>query len=107
MRYVLNSAVVTDYGSYEYVPLDIPGARQWLVAGPVISQVGYKNTQRWIARRLGLELPIDRGARRMQPGDEALVVRLKYRLDDVRLKTAQEHDLADEDIELGLLCRIA
>lgn len=106
-RYVLNSAVITGFGSYEYLPLTLDEARAWLARGPVISQVGYPNTQAWIASRLGVELPLDRSARQMMPGDEALVVRLKYRLADPAQKRGAGVELTDDEVEVGLLRRIA
>ncbi|MCX7751198.1 MAG: YddF family protein, partial [Candidatus Bipolaricaulota bacterium] len=104
---VLNSAVVTDFGSYSYEPLTIDAVRAWLHAGPVISQVGYQSTADWIESRLGIRLPLSRDARRMQPGDEALVVRLRYRLDDPARKAGGGVALTDEDVEIGLLRRIS
>lgn len=106
MRMVINSAVITSPGVYEYREVSVEMARRWLAGGPVTSYIGYENTREWIARRLEVFLPINRSARHMEPGDEALVVRLRYRLSDPSMKAGGGVALNDSDVELGILRRI-
>lgn len=107
MRYVLNSAVLTDFGSYVYAPITLAEVRVWLSAGPWQSRVGYGNTARWLTQRGGVYIPTSRASTVMRPGDEALVCRLTYRAQDPGVKQNAERDLYDDEIELGLLRRVA
>lgn len=107
MRIVLSSAVVTSYGTYEYIPIDIDGAREWLARGPYISYVGYPNMAAWLESRLGQRIPISRESCEMRPGDEALVARLRHRLVDPAQKRNGGIEVTDELVELGILRRLA
>jgi hypothetical protein len=102
-RYVLNSAVLTAPGTYRYALLSVEEARAWLARGPVASRVGYPATLARIEAWFGLALPLSREAVAMQPGDEALVVRLAYRVADPAAKGALAP--GPEDWEVGLLVR--
>jgi hypothetical protein len=103
VRYVLNSAVITAPGVYAYRRLTVDQARAWLRQGPVVSRVGYPETLAYLRDVLGVTLPLSREATAMAIGDEALVVRLRYRLPDAGLKGRAHPGAADW--ELGLLLR--
>lgn len=66
--------------------------------------MGYPATAHYIARTIGGQVPLSRVAVRMRRGDEALVVRLTYRVQDVDLKHRQP-EFSYEDWEIGLLQR--
>ena len=85
-RYLLNSAVVTSPGRYEYWLCDVETARRWMAAGPVESTIGYQETADALATLLGAEVSVNRRMVNMQPGDEALVFRLTVRLADPSVK---------------------
>ena len=106
MRYLLNSATISTPGTYRYRLLTVEEARRWLAAGGWVSRIGYPATARYIRRLWGLEVPLSRAPSPMAAGDEALVVRLKYRLEDAGLKQAHWEPAA-EDWEIGLLVRLA
>jgi len=80
-------------------------ARRWLAAGGWVSRIGYPATARYIRRLWGFEVPLSRAPSPMGPGDEALVVRLKYRLVDARMRRG-EFRWSAEDWEVGLLTRV-
>ncbi len=106
MRYVLNSAVISRPGHYEYKLLTGLEAEIWLKQGRFVSRVGYKTATRFLDDRFGVHCPLSREPIAMQPGDEGLVVRLKYRLpDDPAL--ADRLKPQNEDWEIGLLKRTA
>ena len=79
MRFVLNSAVVSRPGFYEYKLLTELEAEGWLKRGGFTSRVGYEATAQFIEDRFGGRCPLSREPITMEAGDEALVVRLKYR----------------------------
>jgi hypothetical protein len=106
MRYVLNSAVISRPGHYEYKLLTELEADVWLKHGRFTSRVGYKIAAQFLDDRFKVHCPLSREPVAMQPGDEGLVVRLKFRLpDDQALKVPLKHQT--EDWEIGLLKRTA
>ena len=102
MRYIFNSAVIGRPGHYEYKLLTELEAEDWLRQGRLVSRVGYRQTVRFIEERFGVHCSLSHEPMVMQPGDEALVVRLKYRLPDPVVKITPA-----EDWEIGLLKRTA
>ena len=106
MRYVLDSAVIPGPGVYRYTLMPVADARAWLGAGgPWASRVGLTATAVHIERVLGVKVPVLRVVVRLNPGDEALVVRRTYRVKDVEIKQWQTQ-LTDEGWEIGLLQRV-
>ena len=108
MRYALNSAVITAFGSYEYEELNPDEARVWWDAGPVQATIGYEETCIAMARVLGIEQPrVNRVTIQMQPGDEALVFRITLPPNERRIATRGKvgvHWLT-RHCEIGLLKR--
>lgn len=109
MRYVLNSAVITSPGRYEYRLVDADAARRWLAAGPFFSTIGYPETAEAFSAVLGVPIPVDRRIITMAPGDEALVLRLVFPPGTPRVNPADKGRLSPEFIlqhaEMGVLKR--
>lgn len=107
MKYAMNSAVIAAgaYGTYEFAPVSWTEAKAWLSAGEVVSRIGYAETRDLIAARTGVELSLSRDASALAAGDEALVVRLKYRVADPSTKGART-GAGDGDWEIALLHRV-
>jgi hypothetical protein len=109
MRYVLNSAVLTTFGCYEYEALT-DGARAWLQDGPFLSTVGYQETARALTTLTGVEVLVNRRTIQMEVGDEALVFRLVLPPGAQRLEPTAKGVLGAEFIrehcEIGVLRRL-
>lgn len=103
-RFILNSAVLTSPGRYSYRLVEADEARDWAQRGDFISAVGYPETAEVLAALLGVEVPVQRVEVRMQPGDEALVFRLKTRPEPGK-KGSLGQDFLLENAEFGLLVR--
>lgn len=101
MRYVMNSAVISTPGTYHYRLVSVEEAKKFLDNGPYTSFVGYPATAEYIERVLGYKISLSREPVQFQPGDKALVVRLKYRVQDPGTKG--QFVPKDEDFELGIL----
>ncbi|NMA64462.1 MAG: DUF1874 domain-containing protein [Syntrophomonadaceae bacterium] len=104
MRYLLNSAVITDPGRYDYRLISETEMVGWVRTGSWASHIGYQDTAKHIHAVSGIMPNTNRKIVAMKPGDEALVVRLKYRVQDPSQKGAYQPD--PDDWEYGILQRI-
>jgi len=104
MRYLLNSAVITSEGVYEYRLVSPTEAREWLRAGGWVSRIGYPQTADHIEKLSGVRPELSREASPMEVGDEALVVRLRYRVADPSQKGSVA--IGSQDWEYGILRRL-
>lgn len=87
MNYLLNSPMLTQYGTYRLLPCD----EQQLCAfaqAPFESAIGHEGAARWLTGRLGVVVPCRRREIHMRPGDCALVLRLLKRLPEGQLLDA-------------------
>lgn len=105
MRYLLNSPVITDYGDYRFHgPVPLAAARDFAAQQPQ-SAIGHAAAARFLSAQLGIEVACQRVAVRMQPGDQALVLRLLDRLPEGAVLDSPT--LAALPHEFGLLTRLA
>ena len=104
MRYLLNSPVLTDYGDYRFEgPLSLADAQDF-AAATTQSAIGHPATAEYLSAQLGRPVALQRSIIRMQPGDQALVLRLLDRLCEGQVLDAQA--LAAAPQEFALLTRI-
>ena len=73
MKYILNSAVITAPGTYEYKRITSVEAQLWLQAGGWKSCIGYAETAEALSRIAGISVPVSRKVITMRAEDEALV----------------------------------
>lgn len=79
MRYILNSAVITAPGTYEYKHITPAEALTWLhEGGDWESCIGYMETAQALSFIAKTTIPVSRKVITMLEGDEALVFRLVF-----------------------------
>ena len=99
--YVLNTPILTSYNNYRFSgPISPEEARQ-LIAGRFVSAIGHEASSVFLSSILGMNIPANRIAVTMNPGDKALVMRLKGRLPEGKI--LNETELAAIPYELGVL----
>lgn len=110
MTYLLcNSAVIAqgNDGTYTYTTITRDQAIDWLQAhsNEFQSRIGYPATADYISRISGLRVRLSRDPSWLEAGDESLVVRPEYRVNDPKSKRDWVPD--DQDYVFGILRRIA
>jgi len=110
-RYVFNSAVITAFGQYTYCPIAGRAAKLWLQAGGWKSTIRYAETAAALTLLSGVDIPTSEEVTEMEPGDEALVFRLKFPKGCNRIpkdsKGRLDIDFVIDHHEVGLLTRVA
>lgn len=102
--YLLNTAILTGYGDWQFEgPLSVERARE-VLGGGFVSAIGHPAAAQFLATKLNTDIPANRAVVELQPGDQALVLRLKGRLPEG--KVLSEEEMRGLPFELGLLTRL-
>ena len=102
--YLLNSPVITDYGTYTYSgPIKISHARDVIAKG-FVSAIGHQATAELLSELLSAPVALDRTPIRMAPGDRALIFRLLSRIAPGEIQSIQL--LRELPYEFGLMHRL-
>ena len=106
MIYLLNTPILTDYGVYEFKRISLESIKIHISIAEVkfTSAVGHQGTADLLSNLLGIPVPMNRIAIKMEEGDVALVFRLKNRLPEGTVLS--ESGLGKLDYEFGLLRRM-
>lgn len=106
MRYILNSAVITEEGLYRYKKISIEEAKEWLKKGDYASAIGYQETADAIETLTGIRVDVNRIQVSIAKGDEALIFRITKRVKDPNQKGELSKEYILNNYEFGILSRI-
>jgi len=86
---ILNTSILTTFGSYEYKEISLQDARKMIENG-FKSAVGHQSTCDVLNRLLDVEVPMNRVFYTQEIGDVALVFKLNGRPPEGAILTVQE-----------------
>jgi len=87
---ILNTAILTSAGSYDYRPIPLTEAAGLVREMEIDSAVGHQSTAEILTTLLGREIPVNRQLFIQQPGQRALVFKLRGRAPEGVILTAKE-----------------
>lgn len=105
MLYLMNSPVLTCYGSFSFEPVATIDAARALLQDGFESAIGHQGAASLMAADLGVDVPVIRRRVVLQPGDRALCLRLTERLPEGEVLSRES--LRAFPHEYGLITRIS
>jgi len=101
MIYIINSPVLTDFGTYTYTPCSVEDVRNILYQNEWLSAIGYEATAQLLSELFGMKIPCNRIDIRQGLNDTLVVFKPLKRLEAGKIYSAKE--IEDIGYEFGLL----
>ncbi len=103
MLTILNTSILTCYGSYNYEPINLKTAREIIAKQTWQSAVGHQSTCDILSELLNISVPLNRIQYAQEAGEIALVFKLRGRPEEGKILSAQE--IEQIGYEFGVLKR--
>lgn len=101
---ILNTSILTEFGSYNYEPLTLEESKS-LISEGFNSAVGHQSTCDILSNLLGVTVPMNRIQYSQNVGDLALVFKLKGRPEEGKILSVEEIEAIG--YEFGKLTRLS
>lgn len=102
MRYLINTPILTNYGTFDFKPITIDEAKSLMASG-YTTAIGHVGTADLLTKVLNTKVEANRIPIKMEKGDDAIIFRLKSRLPEGVVLS--EEELAKLDYEFGFLTK--
>lgn len=103
MIYLINSPVITSFGSFTYAETSVDEIRAILASEPYISAIGHEEIALLLSRILRIDVKVNRITLFQKLEDILIVIKPKPRLELGRKYS--DTDIEEVGFELGLLTR--
>lgn len=100
---LLNTSILTQYGTYSYEPATLDEVRTRIATSEWQSAIGHESTAQILTDLLGVDVPVNRMQYSQQPGEIAVVFKLKARAPEGVILTRAE--IEEIGYEFGFLTR--
>jgi len=87
---LLNTSILTAYGSYHYSPMDLDEVKAMLAENEWQSAIGHESTAQVMSTLLGVQVPVNRFQYYQDPGDKAIVFKLNGRPEEGKILGIEE-----------------
>ena len=99
---ILNTSILTTYGSYFYEPITLTQAKKLIEQG-FESAVGHQSTCDILTSLLEVNVPMNRVMYKQDSGDQALIFKLNGRPEEGKILSVEE--IKEIGYEFGLLTK--
>ncbi len=103
MLTLLNTSIITAFGSFDYKPLSLQQAIDFVQTENWQSAIGHASTAEIMSKLLGVDVPVNRIQYAQEAGEQALVFKLKGRPPEGTILSIEEIEAIGN--EWGLLTR--
>lgn len=103
MIFIINSPVITSFGSYTYIETSVDDIKKILEKESYISAIGHEEIAVLLSRILNIKVMVNRITISQKPGDKLIVIKPKPRLELNR--NYSDKDIEEIGFELGILER--
>lgn len=101
---ILNTGILTVYGTFEFVPMTLDEAQKLVRENEVQSAIGHQSTAEILTKLLGIEIEVNRKEYLQQTGESALIFKLRSRPPEGRILNCAE--IEESGYDFGILRRL-
>lgn len=101
---LLNTSILTDYGTFEFSPIDLESAKNLLRENGFESAIGHQSTADILSEILQIKVEVNRTEYRQKVDDVALIFKLCSRPPEGKILTGEE--IEEIGYDFGILRRL-
>ena len=101
---LLNTSILTNYGTYEYAPIELEEAQELLQENEFESAIGHQSTAEILSELLQIKVEVNRTEYRQSVDDIALIFKLRSRPPEGKILTSEE--IEEIGYDFGILRRL-